>query len=120
MAQNAASYIVDLIGLRGIMPQDLTPEQVHALHELVRREAEYGALRAAQISSNTWGDGLLQPFNSDLGAFTNIETGYGELDLDWFTDMQSVGYVGAYSAVWGYLGGKPTSILARSVTGMEI
>jgi hypothetical protein len=40
------------------------------------------------MSSNTFGNSLLQPFNSSNGH--TVPTVYGDMDLDWFTDIRQV------------------------------
>ena len=41
------------------------------------------------MSSNTFGDATLAPFNSTY--VPNLQTPVGELDLDWYTDLQGWG-----------------------------
>lgn len=45
-----------------------------------------GTPKAARLSSITFGDKTLTPFNSDNGP--NIRTVEGVLDVDWFTDLK--------------------------------
>jgi RHS repeat-associated protein len=82
----------------------LTCEQNQALRTLVAREAKLGSHKAARMSSITFGDGLLEPFNSSYG--NTVPTPYGAMDLDWFTDVRSWSYGGKYTAPWLYAGGK--------------
>jgi hypothetical protein len=42
------------------------------------------------MSSNTYGDKTLAPFNSSF--VPNLRTPVGELDLDWYTDLKGWGF----------------------------
>jgi RHS repeat-associated protein len=98
-------YPRDFIGPIGPTDQrGLTKTQETALRELVRREKEYGVIGAAAMSSNTWGDRLISDFNSSEGK--TLPTAYGDMDLDWYTDVQSYNYLGRYSATPVYVFGK--------------
>lgn len=114
VGNNPVSFI-DLLGL-DILPSDLigplqrgdqrglSCAQYKAIKELLRREKEHGTIKAARMSSVTFGDKLIEPFNSTYG--NTVPTYYGPMDLDWFTDVTSMNYVGIYSALPLYMGGK--------------
>jgi RHS repeat-associated protein len=66
-------------------------DKCKALQELLERERNVGTGMAALSSSNTnpfITDPLLKNLNSTNGD-ANIMTKYGELDLDWFTDINA-------------------------------
>jgi RHS repeat-associated protein len=67
----------------------LTKQQCQALRTVLDREAKFGTPQAARMSSNTFGDKTLAPFNSSY--VPNLQTPVGELDLDWYTDLQGWG-----------------------------
>lgn len=67
----------------------LTNQQCQAIQEVLDREAQFGTPQAARMSSNTFGDRTLTPFNSTF--VPNIQTPVGELDVDWYTDLQGWG-----------------------------
>ncbi|MGC4068861.1 MAG: RHS repeat-associated core domain-containing protein [Polyangiaceae bacterium] len=123
---------VDLSGLK-IVPTDfigplaqgdqrgLTCAQEKALHVLVSREKKYGTESAARRSSNTWGDRLLEPFNSSDGH--SVPTEYGDMDLDWFTDVrmwQQTSVGGRISSPFIYMAGKAMWSLGRKGFGVPI
>jgi RHS repeat-associated protein len=70
-------------------PKPLTKTQCDALRTVLDREAQFGTPQAARMSSNTLGDRTLTPFNSEY--VPNLQTPVGELDLDWYTDLQGWG-----------------------------
>jgi len=80
---NNPVMFVDPWGLR------LTDAQYAALQEILERERSSGTRFAAIQSGNTWGDRLLQPFNADSGNNSHLQTAYGPVDIDWFTDLWS-------------------------------
>jgi RHS repeat-associated protein len=109
----------DFIGpLRPGDQRGLTCGQEHALRELLRREAAHGSHKAARMSSITFGDGLLEPFNSSYG--NTVPTSYGAMDLDWFSDVRSLSYGGRYSAPFLYAGGKLLWTAIRKSTGFHV
>jgi len=127
--KNNPTTLVDLFGLRilptkfigPIGPNDqrgLTPVQENALRELVKREQASGTIEAAKQSSITFGDRLMEPFNSSRG--NTVPTSYGDMDLDWFTDVSSANYMGRYSAIPAYVFGKLSWTGIREATGAEI
>lgn len=95
---NSPTNFIDPLGLV------LTPEQCAAAREILRREALFGTVKAAQMSAiskfflSKDSDQLLSPFNSDNANVGSKEIGgniYLEneliMDLDWFTDIQANG-----------------------------
>ncbi len=72
-----------------LQPDDqrgLTVQQYKALLEVLRRERQFGTQEAAYMSSITFGDALLDPFNSSRGITVPIRD-EGDMDLDWYTDV---------------------------------
>jgi hypothetical protein len=64
------------------------------------------------MSSNTFGDGLMAPFNSEW--VPNLDSPVGELDLDWYTDLQGWGL--GFEPV-AYFFGKWTWTVGRKLRG---
>ena len=106
--RNMVGIFVDAIGLKmypcdfvGPLQQGdnrgMTQGQKEALTKLLDREKKSGTKAAAKQSSVTFGDGLLEPFNSSYNPDLPINTGSlnGEFDLDWFTDINSFTHGGA-------------------------
>ncbi|MGJ5819165.1 RHS repeat-associated core domain-containing protein [Paludibaculum fermentans] len=93
----------------------LTKEQCDVLRTVLEREAQYGTRKAAQMSTNPGGDGLLEPFNSSY--VPNIQTPVGELDVIWYTDLQARGY-GFQPVVYAFA--KSAWSVTRLVRGLPI
>ncbi|HSY52629.1 MAG TPA: hypothetical protein VLC46_27765 [Thermoanaerobaculia bacterium] len=69
-----------------------TPAQCKALGLVAEREQKLGTGLAAAKSSNTWGDRSIGAFNVDFNNRGNpTVTGGGQLDMDWFTDIMTLG-----------------------------
>jgi len=79
-AENAPVIAVDPLGL-------WTKAQCDAARELLRREAPAWNTKGSKMSSITFGDGLIQPFNSSHSDVTNVPSVYGPVQIDWFTDI---------------------------------
>jgi len=104
-----------------IRPNDqrgLTHAQYRALRTVLERERKNGPRKAAQMSSITFGDGLLSPFNSSYGH--TVPTRYGHMDLDWFTDSRAYSYGGRYTVLQLYIGGKLYWTAKRKAMGIPI
>jgi RHS repeat-associated protein len=99
----------------------LTKQQCQALQTVLNREAQYGTGAAARMSSVTYGDNTLGPFNSTDNP--NLQTPVGQLDLDWYTDLQGVNFLNAANPLGtaiAYVGLKSFWTVARGVAGMPI
>jgi RHS repeat-associated protein len=81
-------------------------QMLNRIYQLLYDEQKYGTQEAARRASNTWGSDPLGPLFGN-GA---VPSRYGDLDLDWATDLLSVAKNAADARSW-YEGGK----LAESV-----
>ncbi|MBU1171185.1 MAG: RHS repeat-associated core domain-containing protein, partial [Proteobacteria bacterium] len=68
---------------------DLTKQQIEIIKEILKYEQKYGTVLTAMRFSNTWGsdDNRMGEGFNNIG----IPTSHGEIDLDWYTDLRSVG-----------------------------
>jgi RHS repeat-associated protein len=101
-----------------------TKAQCEAVRKLLRREQLLGTQGAASISSNTFGDHLIELFNSSgAGAMPDIPSSMGPIQLDWFTDIAAVTGTSIYhrgAAPAAYVGGKIIWSVFRKVEGVPI
>ena len=98
-----------------------TRTQCNAIQTVLDRERRYGTDVAARMSSNTFGDRTLTPFNST--NVPNLQTPVGELDLDWYTDLTA--HRTMFNATTGgpiviYTGAKAAWTVMRYAAGVPV
>lgn len=97
----------------------ITPAQCKAAQTLLDREQKYGTTVAAYMSSISYGDKTVQPFNSSVPGQAYTMTAKGLIKVDWFTEIRQATLIPG-PQVPAYIVGKMIWTADRLYTGAPI